>query len=111
MDVDPPPHRQRGPGVRRGRDRLPPGLRCPPGSAGRGRDYGGTEDYLSKGNTTIVAPGGTVLQGPLVGEAGAVTAALDLDRIAAGRRAFDPTGHYSRPDVLTLTHHTNGDDA
>jgi hypothetical protein len=24
-------------------------------------------------------------------------------RIAAGRRMFDPVGHYARPDVLTLT--------
>jgi len=65
--------------------------------------YGGAEDLLSRGNTTIVAPGGEILAGPLVGEAGTVAATLDLDRIAAGRRAFDPTGHYSRPDILTLT--------
>jgi hypothetical protein len=28
---------------------------------------------------------------------------LDLDRVAMGRRMFDPTGHYARPDVLSLT--------
>jgi nitrilase len=72
--------------------------------------YGGTEDHLSNGNTTIVAPGGRILEGPLVGEAGTVTGVLDLDRIAAGRRLFDPTGHYSRPDLLSLTMNTNGDD-
>jgi nitrilase len=65
--------------------------------------YGGADDDLSRGNTAIVAPGGEVLEGPLVGEAGVVSATLDLDRIAAGRRVFDPTGHYSRPDVLRLT--------
>lgn len=64
--------------------------------------YGGADDLMSNGNTTIVAPGGEILEGPLVGRAGNVTATLDLARIAAGRRAFDPTGHYARPDVLTL---------
>ncbi|MCE9621468.1 MAG: carbon-nitrogen hydrolase family protein [Actinomycetia bacterium] len=64
--------------------------------------YGGDEDFMSRGNTTIVAPGGEVIAGPLIGETGVVTATLDLARIAAGRRMFDPTGHYSRPDVLSL---------
>ena len=69
--------------------------------------YGGAEDDMSRGNTTIVAPGGEVLEGPLVGSAGTVTASLDLDRIAAGRRAFDPVGHYARPDILSLTVNLN----
>ncbi len=64
--------------------------------------YGGEDDLMSRGNTTIVAPGGEVIAGPLIGEAGVVAAELDLSRIAAGRRMFDPTGHYSRPDVLSL---------
>ena len=71
--------------------------------------YGGTDDFMSKGNTTIVAPGGGILEGPLIGEAGTVTASLDLDRIAAGRRVFDPTGHYARPDILQLTITPTGD--
>ena len=70
--------------------------------------YGGADDYMSRGNTAIVAPGGEVLEGPLIGKAGAVSATLDLDRIAAGRRAFDPTGHYARPDILQLTIHSTG---
>ena len=70
---------------------------------GAGDVYGGADDFMSRGNTTIVAPGGEVLEGPLVGEAGTVTATLDLDRVLAGRRALDPTGHYARPDILRLT--------
>jgi nitrilase len=71
--------------------------------------YGDTDDFISKGNTTIVAPGGAILDGPLIGEAGTVTASLDLDRIAAGRRVFDPIGHYARPDILQLTITPTGD--
>jgi nitrilase len=65
--------------------------------------YGGDDDWMSIGNTTIVAPGGTIVAGPLTGEAGMLVETLDLDRVAAGRRMFDPTGHYARPDVLSLT--------
>ncbi|MFT7394082.1 MAG: nitrilase [Candidatus Azotimanducaceae bacterium] len=71
--------------------------------------YDDPDGFLSRGNTTIVAPGGEVLEGPLVAQEGTVTATLDLDRIAAGRRSFDPVGHYARPDVLTLTDSTNGE--
>lgn len=70
--------------------------------------YGGEDDWMSQGNTTIVAPGGKVLDGPLVGEAGLVRATLDADRITIGRRLFDPVGHYSRPDVLELVVKTDG---
>ncbi|HEU5082008.1 MAG TPA: carbon-nitrogen hydrolase family protein [Acidimicrobiales bacterium] len=64
--------------------------------------YGGADDWMSKGNTTIVAPGGEIIAGPLVGEVGTLFATIELDRIAAGRRMFDPVGHYARPDVLAL---------
>lgn len=71
--------------------------------------YGGEDDLMSRGNTTIVAPGGEVIAGPLIGEAGVVSAELDLSRIAAGRRMFDPTGHYARPDVLSLRQPATGE--
>ncbi len=69
-----------------------------------GRDdiYGGDDDWLSRGNTTIVAAGGSIVAGPLIGEAGIVTAELDLDSIVKQKRMFDCAGHYARPDVLRL---------
>jgi len=70
--------------------------------------YRGEDDFMSRGNTTIVAPGGTLIAGPLIGEAVVVSAELEQSRIAAGRRMFDPTGHYARPDVLSLRQPAHG---
>jgi nitrilase len=64
--------------------------------------YGEDDDWLSRGNTTIVGPEGDVLAGPLVGEPGIVYAELDLAVLRSARRMFDPVGHYARPDVLRL---------
>ena len=61
------------------------------------------------GNTSIVAPGGELTAAPLIGEAGVVSTELDRSRIAAGRRIFDPTGHYARADVLSLRHPARGE--
>jgi len=66
---------------------------------------GGDDDWLSRGNTMIVGPDGAVLEGPLTGESGTLTASLDLSALVAARRQFDPIGHYARPDVFTLTVH------
>ena len=40
---------------------------------------------------------------PRTGERGLLVAELEIDAIARERQNFDPTGHYSRPDVLRLT--------
>lgn len=64
--------------------------------------YAGDDDWLSRGNSTIVDPFGRILAGPLVGEPGIVTADLDLDLIPRARAQFDVVGHYARPDVFTL---------
>lgn len=59
-------------------------------------------EWLARGLSTIVAPGGEVIAGPLVEEEGLVIATIDVDRVAQARGMFDPTGHYGRPDVLSL---------
>jgi nitrilase len=65
--------------------------------------YGGDDDWMSRGNTTIVGPDGTVLAGPLVEETGIFDAMVDASTTTTARQQFDPVGHYARPDVLRLT--------
>jgi nitrilase len=65
--------------------------------------WGGEDDWLSEGNSTIVDPRGDILAGPLIREAGIIYAEIDADRARATRYQFDPVGHYSRPDVFQLT--------
>jgi nitrilase len=70
-----------------------------PGRAGL---YGDPGDWLSRGNSAIIGPGGEILAGPLVGEEGVLCAEIDAARARSGRQQFDPVGHYSRSDVLRL---------
>lgn len=73
-----------------------------PDVPGRDELYGGHDDVLSRGNTTIVAPSGDVIAGPLRGEEGMLVADLDLADARAARQMNDPVGHYARSDVLRL---------
>jgi nitrilase len=69
---------------------------------GRDELYGGEEDWLSRGQSTIVGPRGEILAGPLVEQEGILYAELDPARARAARIEFDPVGHYARPDVFRL---------
>jgi nitrilase len=60
------------------------------------------DDWMCRGYSTIVAPGGDVLAGPLVEEEGILYAEMDAGSARASRHEFDPVGHYSRPDVFRL---------
>jgi nitrilase len=75
----------------------------PDAMPGRADLYGAADDWLSRGNTAIIGPDGTVLAGPLTGEEGIVYAEVDTEMARASRQQFDPVGHYSRGDVLRLT--------
>ncbi len=70
---------------------------------GRGELWGGSDDWMNRGYSCIVAPGGEVLAGPLVEKEGILYAELDASQGRAKRFEFDPVGHYSRPDVFRLT--------
>jgi nitrilase len=69
---------------------------------GRDELYGGDDDWLSRGHSTIVGPRGEILAGPLLEREGILYAELDPARARAARVEFDPVGHYARPDVFRL---------
>jgi nitrilase len=50
----------------------------------------------------VAAPDGTWVVEPVVDEERLVIADLDLAQVARERQNFDPTGHYSRPDVFSV---------
>ncbi|MFY3139733.1 carbon-nitrogen hydrolase family protein [Achromobacter xylosoxidans] len=57
---------------------------------------------LINGGSLIVGPLGEVLAGPLHGQTGLLTAAIDIEDLVRARYDFDVVGHYARPDVFTL---------
>lgn len=68
----------------------------------RGTLYGGDGDWMSRGHTTIVAPGGEIIAGPVIEREEILYADIDVAKARTQRRMFDPVGHYSRPDVFAL---------
>jgi nitrilase len=58
---------------------------------------------LIGGGSMIVGPLGDVLAGPLGPETALITATIDRKEIIRARYDLDVVGHYSRPDIFTLT--------
>lgn len=54
------------------------------------------------GGSCLAAPDGTWVIEPLPCEEGVFVADADIEQVMRARHNFDPSGHYSRPDVLKL---------
>ncbi len=76
-----------------------------PSPADLGQDVPGWDPQrpLINGGSVIVGPLGDVLAGPLKGKAGLLAAQIDTDELVRARYDFDVVGHYSRPDIFSLT--------
>jgi nitrilase len=61
------------------------------------------ESVIMRGGSAIVSPLGKVLAGPDYSGEAILTAEVDLGDIGRGKFDFDVAGHYSRPDVFSLT--------
>jgi len=57
----------------------------------------------ASGGAVIVAPDGSILAQADKHAETTIHAELDLSLVREARQNFDPTGHYSRPDVLSLS--------
>ena len=61
-----------------------------------------TSQTLADGGSCIAGPDGSWLVEPLVNEEKLIVAEIDHQRVREERQNFDPSGHYSRPDVLSI---------
>ncbi len=68
-----------------------------------GRPAEDPDTILMGGRSCIVGPLGEVIAGPANDGEAILCADLDLDEIARGNLDLDAVGHYSRPDIFTLT--------
>jgi nitrilase len=50
----------------------------------------------------VIAPGGTLVAGPMNKEQGILYADIDVSKSASAHRKLDVAGHYSRPDIFKL---------
>jgi nitrilase len=59
-------------------------------------------EFLADGGSCIAAPDGSWVIEPFCNEERILVATIEHARVREERQNFDPTGHYSRPDVLRL---------
>src|SRR6266568_2737948 len=62
----------------------------------------GVTDYC-RGGSAVAGPDGNWIIEPVADQERLIVADLDMAQVAQERHNFDPTGHYSRPDVFTVT--------
>ncbi|QDU10285.1 carbon-nitrogen hydrolase family protein [Gimesia aquarii] len=65
-------------------------------------DYQADKLRMGGGLSSIIAPGGKLLAGPVIDEETILYADLDFSAIADWAYFHDAVGHYARPDLLSL---------
>ncbi|MEJ2401857.1 MAG: carbon-nitrogen hydrolase family protein [Xanthomonadales bacterium] len=60
-------------------------------------------EWINDGDATVVKPMGSIAAGPLHREKGILYAEVDRETARRARRSLDVAGHYSRPDIFTLS--------
>jgi len=58
---------------------------------------------LTDGGSCVVGPDGEWVVAPVLNEERLILATIDFNRVLEERQNFDPAGHYSRPDVTSLS--------
>jgi nitrilase len=64
---------------------------------------GGPMGMIANGGSCLAAPDGTWIIPPVIDKEVVLVATIDHQQVRAERQNFDPSGHYSRPDVTQLT--------
>ena len=61
------------------------------------------DDIISDGGSCIAAPDGRWIVEPVCDREELIVQEIDITEVLRERQNFDPSGHYSRPDVLQMT--------
>ena len=61
-----------------------------------------TKEIHANGGSCLVGPDGEFIIEPVIDKEVLLTAVIDHTKVLEERQNFDPTGHYSRPDVTQL---------
>jgi nitrilase len=69
----------------------------------RDRLYPDPDKWLNPGDSIIVAPGGSIVAGPLHEAHGILYADCDPATADAAHYTLDAAGHYNRPDIFSLS--------
>lgn len=68
--------------------------------------YPDADEWVSPGDSVVIAPGGQIMAGPMREESGILFSEIDPNKVGIARRALDVAGHYSRPDIFQLNVNT-----
>lgn len=63
---------------------------------------GNAPSIIANGGSCIAGPDGKWIIEPIADKEGVIIGEINLNRVLEARQNFDPTGHYSRPDVTRL---------
>ena len=61
------------------------------------------DEWINPGDAVVYKPFGGIAAGPMHQEKGLLVTEIDVAAARASRRKFDASGHYSRPDVFSLS--------
>ncbi|KAH3743090.1 carbon-nitrogen hydrolase family protein [Pelomyxa schiedti] len=61
------------------------------------------DTVLCRGGSVVLSPHGEILAGPLFDKEGILVTQFNMSEITRARYEFDPVGHYSKPEVFSLT--------
>ena len=61
----------------------------------------GEDDYVQKGGSCIIAPDTTIINSDNIEDI--IYSEIDTDMISENKMTLDAAGHYSRPDIFSLS--------
>lgn len=60
-------------------------------------------EWINDGDAVVIRPSGAIEAGPLNRKKGILYAEIEIEAARRARRSLDVCGHYSRPDIFSLT--------